>query len=179
MEQTTGIEMKKPSRFTKWSLILGIVIVLNMFFNYAISLVYTEPKYDTYFARPQVIEQLNSQEECVSVGGQWTENLGAKEGEGKGYCDPDYTIRKEFDEARNVYDRNVFIVLVVLGILSIGLGVLLSQEVLATAFAWGGVLSLVIASMRYWSAADNIVKVIILAAALGGLIWLAVKKFSQ
>jgi hypothetical protein len=52
------------------------------------------------------------------------------------------------------------------------------NEVLALAFSWGGVLSLFIASLRYWSDANNILKVIILAIALGSLIWTAVKKFA-
>lgn len=173
----------KKSPLLKWSLIVGIVIVLNMFFNYALSLVYKEPQYpDT---RPQIVEQIKTADDCIAVGGQWTENLAPVEvkekDQTKGYCDPDYTARNQYEIDRKEYNRNVFMILVALGALVMGIGIALKEalEVVAIAFSWGGVLSLLIASMRYWSVADNLVKVLILAAALGALIWVAVKKFGK
>lgn len=141
------------SRLVKWSLIIGIVIVMNMFFNYAISLVYKAPAYPSYPVytsdKPDpVMEQQYQQKE------------------------------QQFEVAQKQYDRSVFIILLILGVLSIIIGALLEHEVLSPAFSWGGVLSLLIASMRYWSDANNILKVLILAVALGALIWTAVKKFA-
>ena len=169
---------KTPSRFVRWSLVVGIVIVLNMFFNYAVSLVYKEPVYPT---QPQVVAEIATKADCIAIGGQWNENIypASDQKAVKGYCDPEYTKRTEYDRLHKVYQRNIFIVLIVLGIATLISGVLITQEVLAAAFSWGGVLSLVIASMRYWSDADNLVKVLILAVALGGLIWVAVRKFAK
>lgn len=171
-------------QLAKWSLIAGIIIVLNMFFNYAISLVYKEPQFDFYITQPQVITPIETKESCMSVGGQWNENIYrdqtvTKEMMPKGYCDPDYTKRMQYEEARKEYQRNVFLILVVLGIASLIGGVAARNELLAIAFSWGGVLSLIIASMRYWSAADTIIKVLILAVALAGLIYMALKKFGK
>lgn len=176
MEQ--GTQMKHPSRFAKWSLVVGIVIVLNMFFNYAISLVYKAPEYPQ---PPQVVGNIETQADCLAVGGQWNANVynvPDTKTAPTGYCDPDYTNRKTYEDAHKAYNRNVFIVLVILGIISIIVGVVATQEVLSTAFSWGGVLSLLIASMRYWSDAGNGIKVAILAVALVGLIYVAVKKFT-
>jgi hypothetical protein len=168
----------------KWSLIAGIIIVLNMFFNYAISLVYEEPSFEAYVTQPQVVTQIDTKEACIAIGGQWNENIYRgetmpKEAAPKGYCDPDYTKRMQYEEARKQYERNVFIILVVLGIGTLIGGVATRNELLSIAFSWGGVLSLIIASMRYWSAADNIVKVLILAVALAGLVYMAVRKFGK
>ncbi len=153
-----------------------------MFFNYTISLVYKEPQYPN--TQSQVVEQIKTAEACVKIGGQWTEAPIAlipdnSQPKSAGYCDPDYTARISYEAVHKVYDRNVFIVLVVLGILSLIGGALVVHEILSLAFSWGGVLSLLIASMRYWSDAESLVKVLILAAALGALIWVALKKFGK
>jgi uncharacterized membrane protein YhiD involved in acid resistance len=66
-----------------------------------------------------------------------------------------------------------------LGALILIIGTVIKQEVLAIALSWGGVLSLIIASMRYWSNANNGLKVAILAVALASLMYLAVKKFTK
>ena len=179
MEPNT--ETKKPSRFTKWSLIVGIIIVLNLFFNYGISLVYKEPAYPV---APQVVGDITTREKCLEVGGQWNENVyptpaPEQKTMPKGYCDPDYTNRQNYETAHKVYNRNVFIILMILGVVSLMVGIFAGSEVLAVAFSWGGVLSLIIASMRYWSDADNLIKVILLAVALGALVWLALRKFAK
>lgn len=146
------MEHKTHTRLVKWSLIIGIVIVMNLFFNYAISLVYKAPVYPQYpsYTTQQpdpVVEQQYQQKE------------------------------QQFEIAQKQYDRSVFIILVILGVVSLIVGSMIEQAVLSPAFSWGGVLSLLIASMRYWSDANNILKVIILAVALGALIWTAMKKF--
>ena len=77
------------------------------------------------------------------------------------------------------YDRNVFIILILLGIISIFLGSYFKNEILAPAFSWAGVFSLLIASERYWSDANGYFKLIILAIALVLLIWVAIKRFGN
>ena len=179
-----NINNPKQSNFVKISIIIAIVIVMNMFFNYAVSLVYKEPVFDAYVKPTQVVETIKTKDQCISVGGQWSENaypspdLKGKT-EVQGYCNENYTKQLNYDAARKVYEKKVFITLIVLGILSLIAGGFVTISILSIAFAWGGVLSLIIASMRYWSQADNLAKVVILALALGILIWLAVKKFNK
>jgi hypothetical protein len=185
---TLPTEAKKGNAFTKWAMVIAIMVVLNLFFNYAISLVYKAPQYDDYIKPAQVVEPVITKDDCLKVGGQWTdpdtryENIptpGMKSAPAVGYCDVNFTKQKEFNEAQKNYSRTVFILLVVLGVISLGLSAVLANTILSLAFSWGGVLSIIIASIRYWSDADNLFKVIILAMALGALIWLAVKKFSS
>lgn len=180
METNTN-NTKQPG-FVKISIIIAIVIVMNLFFNYAVSLVYNEPTMDNFIKPTQVIETINTKEKCIGVGGQWSENATPVEKgrtEVQGYCNENYTKQLNYDAARKTYEKKVFITLISLGVLSLISAGFISISILSVSFAWGGVLSLIIASMRYWSQADNLSKVIILALALGILIWLAVKKFNK
>ena len=159
----------------RWGLVAGIVIVLNMFFNYTLSLVYPAPQFDAFMPQSQVTRSYDNQKDCVAAGGQWTAQPDQKL---KGMCDPEYTARAKYDAAQKQYDRTIFIILVILGAVTLVGGMFVSNLVLSPALSWGGVLSLVIASMRYWSSAGGAIKVLLLGAALAGLVWVAVRKFS-
>ena len=177
-----NINNQKQSNFIKISIIVAIVIVMNLFFNYAISLVYKEPVMDNFIKPAQVVGVITTKDKCIEVGGQWSENViptDKGKTEVQGYCNENYTKQLNYDTARKVYEKKVFITLIILGVVSLILAGFLSIPILSIALAWGGVLSLIIASMRYWSQADNLAKVVILALALGILVWLAVKKFNK
>jgi hypothetical protein len=179
--------MQTQSKVLKWSLIVGIVIVLNLLFNYALSLIYKNPVFENFCPVNQVNEVINTQQACVAKGGQW--NGGSSYQYLKetgqpvpvaGYCNLQFTCQNSFDAAQKVYNRNVFITLVILGAICVAAGSFLKVNVLISiALSLAGVLSFIVASMRYWTSADDWVKVIILAIALAILIWVAVKKFKN
>ena len=181
--------METKPKVLKWALIIGIIVVLNLFFNYAISLFYKEPDYNAFFPQQQVVEPITTKEACLNVGGQWTEAPAQPiskggyttpvPGQPSSYCNPDFTKQQEFSDAQKVYQRTIFIILVVLGVISLVLGVFIANEIVTLGLSWGGVLSLIIASMRYWSSADNLIRVLILGFALAVLIWLAIRKFGK
>ncbi len=179
--------METQSKVLKWSVIMGIVIVLNLFFNYTLSLVYKSPDYNVFCPSSQVVNIPETQEACVLEGGQWTNNAyyydkftAPSEVQPKGYCDLQYTCRADYESASSNYNRNIFVALVLLGALSVLAGNFFqSNAVVSNGLALGGVLSFIIASMRYWSAANDFIRVVILAIALGLLIWVAMKKFKN
>ena len=178
------METQKKSKVLKWSLIIGIVIVLNLFFNYALSVIYHSPEYNNFCKNEQVIEAITSKDQCISVGGQWNANVYNQVKmpdiqQPAGYCDQNYTCSKEFEEASKIYDRNVFVTLVVLGVITIGISFGLANMAVSQGLSIGGVLSFVIASMRYWGSADDLIKLMILGVALAALIYLAYKKFGN
>jgi hypothetical protein len=184
-QTSVSVEPKKYSAILKWSLIIGIVIVVNLFFNYAISLIYSAPQYDDYCKQTQVINAVNTQEACVAQGGQWDANYYGKpttpaEIVPAGYCNLQYTCGNEFEAVRKVYERNVFVTLVILGIILVAGSFALSFNwILSVSASMAGILSVIIASIRYWSEADNWLRVIILFVALCALIYFAVKKFKD
>jgi hypothetical protein len=185
----------KTQIILKWALVLGIVIVLNLFFNYSIALVYEEPMLDQFCKQEQVVVEPKTQEQCVGQGGQWTEQ-GVMKGEnvarpvmvdpsGKevpitGYCNLYYTCQKEFDDYNKIYSRNVFIILVALGVISLGISfAIASTPAVSLGLSLGGVLSLIIASTRYWQYMEGYLRVIVLGLALAALIWLGIKKIKE
>ncbi|MEK7135327.1 MAG: hypothetical protein AAB780_01335, partial [Patescibacteria group bacterium] len=90
------------------------------------------------------------------------------------------TCRAEYETANKTYQRNVFVILVVLGALSVLAGnMLVANPVISSGLSLAGVLSFLIASVRYWSSANDVIRVIILGIALGLLFWIAVKKFND
>ena len=151
--------MKPQSKVLKWALIIGIVIVLNMFFNYSLSLIYKQPDYNIFCPpMPETAPFGNT----PAVNAQYTR------------------CQNNFQTAENTYDRNVFITLVLLGALCVVIGNFLKRNiVISIALSLAGVLSFIVASMRYWGSADDLIKVIILAIALGILVWVAMKKFKD
>lgn len=184
----SAIEPRKNPKVLVWSLIVAIIIVTNLFFNYVISLVYTEPSYDKFCPAEIYSRAYDTKGQCLENGGMWSEQVvPVEEVKGKtstktqitGYCNATYTCQKSYDTAHKLYVRNVFIILVSLGVLVLVAGAFVGVSLLSIAFSWSGVLSIVIASIRYWGDADSLIRVLILAVALAALIWLAVKKFSK
>ncbi len=184
--------MSKTSRVFRWTLAIAIVIVLNLFFNFAIKLIYKAPIYETFCAVQQVHVPPTTQKACLDVGGQWNENSyngqpvkivspnGDTMNQPAGYCDEQFTCRKNFDDSSRIYNRNVFIALVVLGTIALFAGFYLGASTpVSSGLSLGGVLSFIIGSIRYWSDMDDYLRVVILGLALVALIWLGIKKFSE
>lgn len=172
--------ISRSSKILKWSLIIGIVIVLNLFYNYTLSLVYSAPEYLAFCQQKQVNLAPENQDQCVTSGGAWTElPKPVKTGEPAGYCDQTYTCNQKFQDSSKIYDRNVFITLVVLGVLTFALSLIFAgSEVISVALSIGAVLDFVVASLRYWTRADDLIKVFILGVVLAVLVWIAIKKFN-
>lgn len=166
----------------KWALIIGIIIVLNLFFHFSTRLVYEPVKFEDFCQTKQVNIQPTSKEACLEGGGAWNEGPKGRPAPDtiNSYCDTQFTCQKEFETANNLYRRNVFIVMVVLGLVSLVLGfALLASEVISLGLSYGGVLSFIVASIQYWSAMDDYLRVIILGLTLVVLIYLGYKKFKS
>ncbi|MFA6006421.1 MAG: hypothetical protein WC764_01690 [Candidatus Paceibacterota bacterium] len=183
------------SKVLKWILTIAIVIVLNLFFTFAIRLGYKEPLREAFCPVNQVNEQITSKDKCVSAGGQWNEygTMVSPDGYSQpvkvapagtvvltGSCWLEYTCLKNFDAVLSVYNRNVFVILIILGVISLGVGYAVgASSAVSLGLSLGGILALIIASMRYWSDMDDIVRVIVLAIALVALLWFGIKKFKD
>lgn len=168
----------KENKILKWALILSIVIVANLFFNYTLSLVFNSPKHEEFCPFEKTSQVIENKQQCEQADGIWNANLTAKPS--SGYCDLYSKCNNRFEEANKTYEQKVFIALVVIGVLVLAASFFMkSNTVLVSAFALTSVLDLVIASIRYWRYSDEILKVSILFIALAALIYLAVKKFKN
>jgi predicted membrane metal-binding protein len=79
-----------------------------------------------------------------------------------------------------VYNRNVFVTLVILGVLSLVAGFFIRKSAsVSLGLSLGGVLALVVASVRYWSDMNDYLRVAVLAVALVILVILGIKKIKD
>ena len=184
----------KTNNLFKWTLALAIVIVLNLFFNFAIRLVYKAPVYADFCKTEQINIPPETQNACVAVGGQWNADsnyypkgqpipvavpAGEPASAYRVHCNVQYTCGNNYNDASKIYNRNVFVALVVLGLISMFAGYYAGENTpVSLGLSLGGVLSFIIGSMSYWSDMDDYLRVVILGLALVSLIWLGIKKFS-
>lgn len=176
------------SKARKWVLAIGIAIVLAMFVNYGIQTFYKAPKYEDFcsdqiYARPimpvykenctavQVDAAL--QKNCTSSKGSIEYNYDSLGCATDAFCS---TCNRDWSNVNDDYNKNVFIVLVVIGALSIIAGVLLKVDSVAIGFLIGGILNIIIGTIRYWSGLQDVGRFLILGAVLGLLIWVGIKK---
>ena len=170
------------NKILKWAVILSIVIVANLFFNYALSLTLNSPEYNDYCSNELQDQRIRSEQQCIEKNGTWTaySNTVTETGAQDGQCDLYTKCGEEFREASEVYEQKVFIALVVIGVIVLAASFFVkATPVLSSALALTAVLDFVIASIRYWSYSDELLKVAILFVALVALIYLAVKKFTD
>jgi hypothetical protein len=150
--------LSKNPRFVRWAVMLGIIIVLNLFFTVMRSLVLTEPQYTDFC--PTVLETpptatLSSNTEAAVTA-----------------CNDLY------QKAENHYKLNSFIMLVGLGVLAIIVGVLpLGSSIVSSGLSYGGVLAFIIASTQYWTDAGNWLRFLISLIALVTLVYIGFKRF--
>ncbi len=171
------LPMKKfnPTIWKKTGLAVAIIIMLNVFFNVGLDTFYDAPQYDDFCEEEMRAKPLRDVESCDSSGGEWVED-----GE-YSYCDSyDNTCYEELDVAQAAYNEIAFIVLTILGTLSIVFGLYTKMPMaVAHGFVYGGTLSMIIGSMRYWSDMEHYLQFIVSGIALIILILLGVKKLKD
>ena len=170
---------KKHTNLIKWAFVFGIALISNLFAYYVVQALYPEPEYNAYCDDRLSEKLVTSPEMCRENDGRWITDQTGTTPNG-GYCDLYYQCQKNFENDMKVYGRNVFVVFIILGTaLLLGSAFLASVEAVTLGLAFGGVLSFIIGSMRYWSNMQEWLRVIVLGVALAGLIYFAWKKYKN
>ncbi len=177
----------KQNLIIKWSLILAIVIIANLFFNYSLSLIFNGPDRDEFCPFEKTSQVIENKQACEAADGIWNPGqviVGAPEQTLKvapaGYCDLYSKCENKFREASKTYEQKVFIGLIIIGaVVLIASAFLKVNTVLSSSFALTAVLDLIVASFRYWRYSQEWLKVSILFVALVILIYIVVKKFKE
>ena len=86
--------------------------------------------------------------------------------------------QQDYEKARNIYFRNVFIISGIIGIIVIIIGAILQITSVSAGLFGGGVLTILYGTMNYWSELADWARFIILGIALIVLIYLGYKGFS-
>jgi len=181
--------MNKLSTIKTIALAAGIVIVFNAFVNRGVQTFYPGPEWnDPEFCGAVEGKLYETQAACEAMGGRWYESSQAIKPstrpltlaeEPQRWCDAYFTCQKTFETARELYDRNVFIILVVAGLAALGAGYTISgSAAVSSGFVFGGVLSFIIGTMRYWSHMDEYLRFVILGIVLVILVWLGYRRLA-
>lgn len=171
------IEGAKKPKFVRWAVMLGIVIVLNLFFLVARSLVLPEPQYQDYCLAAMATTTPQTQDACVTAGGAWQPDLTAKDTT-TGYCDVTAKCQGDYQKDFDQYQLYSFIVEVGLGVLALLVGIIpLGSSIVSTGLSYGGVVSFIIAGAQYWGDANSWLRLAMSIIALGTLIYIGFKRF--
>jgi hypothetical protein len=160
------------------NVVIGIAIILLTIFVavYGISTFYSSPEYEDFCGEFKTAEVINDSERCEEIGGKWNDYESARpiELDAKGYCDRDFICREEYDKAREVYSRNLFLITLPLGIAIIILGTLMfSLESVGAGLMGGGVGIILWGVVGFWRFADDWLKFLLSLVGLIVLIGLA------
>lgn len=173
-------------------LALAIMTVLNLFINYGVMTFYKSPKYENFCTSKLSAQQYLDKVSCESVGGQWFENnsissdgmsprpvkiISSDDQQINGWCNSTVKCSQDYEQAKSFYNRNVFMVLITVGLIALILGLaVISINALANGFLAGGLILMIIGTIRYWSETDDYLRFAILGVTLIILIWLGYKK---
>ncbi len=178
---------------------ISIAIVFVLFIGFGIEAFYPAPKYEqfcnstAYFEKPYPlrepykeynvsvcnkidVENFALEQECAGSKGfvmyEPDEN-GCRVAKGCNLC------QKHFDDARNIYNRNVFIISGGIGIMVIIIGAVLNLVSVSAGLFGGGVLTILYGIVRYWSELAQWARFIIFGITLFVLIWIGYNKLNK
>ena len=181
--------MIKLENMKKYGFLLAIAIVLVVFVNVGVYTFYKPPKYED-FCLGGILEKhyatpIREVKDCKYI--EPTEEL-KNECKDKGDISPEYdkdgciksyyceTCNKEFNDEMSVYNRNVFIILSIAGLISIVISLLLNNYAVVNGLMFGGIINIFVGIVRYWSDMDEYLRFIISGIILAILIFIAYKR---
>jgi len=197
------------SKFKQVFLAIAIAIVFVFFVGFGIATFYKTPKYEDFCGEREKFIDTVTEQTCDELGGKWNSGDFARpitrvesnqllctktsekddavtlncqtqeELDNRGYCDRDFVCRGEFDDVREIYNRNVFIVATGIGIIVLIIGFALKMASVSSGLMSGGILAIIYGTIRYWSDLPDFGRFVILGITLIILIWLGYKKLKQ
>ncbi|HUX80958.1 MAG TPA: hypothetical protein VMV38_01390 [Candidatus Paceibacterota bacterium] len=173
-------------KFVRWALMLGIMVILNVFFSAVLALAYPAPTYED-FCPTQPAKTLPNAATCDAQGGVWTEypsaptgqvNPATGDGSLPGYCDMTAKCQVPYQAAQDQHALYAFIILTSFGIIALVAGLIpLGSSIVSSGLSYGGVLALLIASAQYWGTAGNWIRLLITTMGLVALLYIGWRRF--
>lgn len=178
-------------------LAIAIAVIFAFFVGYGINTFYEEPRYDD-FCEGYRFNTFETSQECEDAGGSWieypdekipmtntmtcskiseTENnitlsCNAIQREDRnGWCEYTPRCQEEYNNSRENYNRNVFIISLIIGLIGLGIGAaFLTVESVGSGLMGGGVLTIIYGIIRYWGDASDTLRFILLGIVLAVLV---------
>ena len=169
-------------KFVRWALMLGIVVILNIFFTVIVALAYPQPEYNAYC--PQVNVTATDAVSCDAQGGVWNKYVPAPASDVSnpkavnGYCDMYAKCQKPYQAAVDQHALYAFVIMVGLGIVALIIGFIpIGSSIVSSGLSYGGVLAFIIGSIEYWGSAGNWIRLAISAVGLIALLYIGWRRF--
>ncbi len=151
MESAAPMVSSRQPKFVRFALLLGIVVILNIFFNAILALVYPMPQYNSYCPVPQPMAEA-SQAECQML----------------------------YQTASEQHALHAFTLMIGLGIAALITGFIpIGSSIVSSGLSYGGVLALIVGAASYWNMAGNWTRLIITAIGLMILLYIGWRRFSD
>jgi len=192
----------------KISLTVGIAVLFSLFVFVTIDAFYPEPEYEDFchradkygyyehdvIARPlpvgeyyegNVVKKANCtpiprkiHEECGQNGGHIVTDYDENNCPINPKCN---TCSKDYDEARERYNLNVFYIAAPIGVIALIVGMYLPLivEAIASGFMFGGIVTLLISTAMVFDNLGKWSKVIVIGLELILIVWVGLKKVSD
>ena len=173
----------------KIALTAGIAVLFVLFIVFLVDAVYEQPKYDeycnqTYYPEPlplgvqQNCSQINAQkiaEQCYKDKGEVRYKYDSKGCPEEAHCD---YCSKKFHEESSKYNKNIFYISAIIGIITILTGLYLPKilDAIASGFMFGGILVLIQGTFRVFGDLSKTLIAVILGIELIILVWIGYKK---
>lgn len=173
----------QPPKFVRWAVLIGIVVLINVFAFISVSYLFPQPEYDQFCGdRNFPSELIDTEASCTEQGGVWMFNQVAKPApnEATGYCDLYKTCSAAYQDAGKDYAQTAFLVLLAIGAAAIILGMFLrGSSIVAAGLSYAGVILLIASGTRYLGDLDKLMQILAVGAALILVLIIAYRKFKD
>ncbi|MEK6840193.1 MAG: hypothetical protein AABX72_04565 [Nanoarchaeota archaeon] len=178
---------------------IALAVLGALFVGLLVDAIYESPKYEDYCGRGQYEAQpypkyvVPGQEPICGYNATKTEiDAINKCYEEEGMPEFNYDDRncqtsfkecnfcnKQYQDATEVYNRNVFYIVAPIGALAVIIGLFIGYEVVGTGFMFSGILLVAYATMRYFSNMSKIMRVVVIFIELVLLVLISIKKLKK
>lgn len=179
------------------AMVVALALLSAFFVGLLVDALYVEPKYEdfckqsarpypekTYPIYPEQCKPYNltTQErtlidQCFDEKGMPDYNVDEK-GCQTSFKECNY-CQRDFDQALQKYNRNVFYIVTPLGLLAIIFGLFIGLEVVGSGMMFGGILLMAYGTMRYFSDMSKLMRVAVIGIELLLLIIISIKKLRK
>lgn len=185
MEPFTSAPTSQTPKFVRWALLIGIVVILNIFFSVVLALAYPAPVYENYCPQQNITPTTSAA--CDAQGGVWNAYTPAPPPatdvaypKTTGYCDMYAKCQKPYQAAQEQHALYAFIIMVSLGVIALILGFIqMGSSIVSSGLSYGGVVALIIGSAQYWGTAGNWIRLAISTAGLLALLYIGWRRFKD
>lgn len=167
----------RQSLFLKWVIVLSIVIVANMLFNYSLSVFFERPVFEEICPDNSLIHLDKNREQCSLIQGQWVEKSFSETEGSISYCSTFNKCNAGFEDEIKIFEQKVFFVLVIAGAGILIMALLIKIPTLSLGFGLAALVDFIFASIRYWEYSDDLMRVAILFVTLLSLVFIAITRY--